>query len=451
MDLPDTKYALSDGLHIAYQAFGTGPPVVMVPPLVSNVELTWEHELYRRVLEYDAQHAHIVIFDKRGIGISDRFDRVPTLDERIKDISAVMDAEDLERASFVGLSEGGVMAQLFAARHPERVDRLVLLNSSAGAGAVTHLAEYAYPGDPPLDLEYFLTQLQRLVESWGTDPSFMTEWMMPSQCGNSSFIRWVGKLQRQSASPADIARQVESVLPMDTFSVLAEIVAPTLVMHVRGDRALHVANGRLLADQIPGARYVEIEGEDHFLWIMPHWRSFLDPLIEFITGRPPTAISRRFAAVLFTDLVASTSRTAQAGDAAWRGTIESHDRICRDVVAAHGGRVVKSTGDGMLALFDGPSQAVGAGSDIVVKLGAIDLAVRAGVHAGELEVREDGDVAGTAVNVAARVEQLAGEGEVYVSSAVRDMLLGGDHRFSEAGEHELKGIEGAWRLYLLDT
>ncbi|HLX87500.1 MAG TPA: adenylate/guanylate cyclase domain-containing protein [Acidimicrobiales bacterium] len=450
MELPDTKYAMSDGLHIAYQAFGSGSPIVLVPPLASNVELTWEHELHRRVLEYDAQHGRIVMFDKRGIGSSDRFDRAPTLDERISDISAVMDAEGLERASLVGLSEGGVMAQLFAARHPDRVERLALINTSAGIGAVPHLAEYAAAGDPPVDFEYMLAQFQRLIDSWGTDPSFMTDWMMPSQRHNSSFIHWAGKFQRQTASPTDIARQIESLVSLDTFPVLPEITAPTVVMHVKGDRVINVANGRLLADRIPGARYMEVEGEDHFLWFMPHWRSFLDPLFEFITGRPPTGGSRRFAAVLFTDLVGSTSRTIRAGDAEWRGTIESHDRICRDVTAAYGGRVVKSTGDGMLALFDGPSQAVGAASEIVVRLGAIELAARAGVHAGELEVREDGDVAGTAVNIAARVEQLAGEGEVYVSSAVRDMLLGGEYRFEEAGEHELKGFEGTWRLYLLD-
>jgi class 3 adenylate cyclase len=448
MELPDTKYALSDGLHIAYQAFGSGPPLVMVPPLVSNVEVTWEHELYRRVLEYDGQQTRVVMFDKRGIGISDRFDRAPTLDERIQDISAVMDAEGLARASFVGLSEGGLMAQLFAARHPERVDRLALINTSAGAGAFPHLADYTAPGDPPLDLGYLVAQFERLIESWGTDPSFMVEWMMPSQAGNESFIRWEGKLQRQTASPADIARQIESVLGLDAFSVLPEIVAPTLVMHVKGDRVVNVANGRLLADRIAGARYLEIEGEDHFLWVMPHWRSFLDVLVEFITGGA-AAVTRQFAAVLFTDLVASTARSAREGDAAWRGIIESHDRICRDVVTVHGGRVVKNTGDGTLALFDGPSQAVLAASDIVTKLGAVDLRVRAGVHAGELEVRADGDVAGTAVNFAARVEQCASEGQVLVSSAVRDMLLGGDQHFTEAGVHELKGIEGAWRLYAL--
>ncbi|MDE3086435.1 MAG: adenylate/guanylate cyclase domain-containing protein [Acidobacteriota bacterium] len=449
METPETKYARSDGLHIAYQAFGSGPVVVMVPPLLSNVELAWEHELYRRVLEFDARHTRVVMFDKRGIGSSDRFDGAPSLDERIRDISAVMDAEGLDQATLMGLSEGGLMAQLFAARHPERVDKLVLINTTAGGGAMSSLAAYEAPGDPPSDFGHSIRQFGRLIETWGKDPGFMTDWMMPSQSANSSFVRWLGKLQRQTASPADIARQIESVLPIDTFSVLPDIVAPTLVVHVTGDRVLNVANGRLLADRIAGARYLEVEGEDHFLWVMPHWRSFVDPQLEFVTGRPPTTTTRRFAAVLFTDLVASTARTAHAGDDAWRDTLESHDRICRDVVTSHQGRVVKSTGDGLLAVFDAPSQAVGAAADVVVRLGAIDLSVRAGVHAAELEVREDGDVTGAAVNLAARVEQAAGEGAVYVSPAVRDMILGGDHRFTEAGEHQLKGIEGTWRLYSL--
>ncbi|HZU79619.1 MAG TPA: adenylate/guanylate cyclase domain-containing protein [Acidimicrobiales bacterium] len=451
MEPPDTQYVLSDGLHIAYQAFGSGPDVVMIPPLVSNVELSWDHELYRRVLEFDAQHLRVVMFDKRGIGSSDRFERIPTLEERVDDIVAVMDAEGIERASIIGMSEGGLMAQLFAARFPERVDKLVLLNSSPGAGAGPLLEQYREAGDPLFDWSEWFGNWKRLVETWGTDPSFMIDWMMPSQRDNPSFARWVGRLQRQTASPADIERQITSVVSLDAMSVLKDIKAPTLVVHVKGDRVLGVASGRILADHIPGARFMEVEGEDHFLWVMPHWRTFVDPQLEFLTGLPPaTTTHRRFAAVLFTDLVDSTARSAAAGDAAWRGTLESHDRICREVVERSAGRLVKSTGDGLLAVFDTPSQAVRAAADMVTKLNAIDLGVRCGIHAGEMEVRDDGDITGTAVNLAARVEQAAGVGEVYVSSTVRDLLLGGEHRFADRGEHQLKGIEGSWKLYALE-
>jgi class 3 adenylate cyclase len=448
---PDTLYALSDGLHIAYQRFGAGPDVILIPPLVSNVELSWDHELYRRVIEFEAQHVRLLMFDKRGIGGSDRFDRMPTLQERIKDITAVMDAEGVERASLIGLSEGGLMAQLFAAQHADRVDKLVLMNTAAGVTAAPLVPDYVEPGERPIDLVYFSEQFQELVRTWGTDPAFMVGWMMPSQLDNTSFVRWVGRLQRQTASPADIQRQVESVLNLDAVDTLSAIRAPTLVIHAKGDQVLHVAFGRLLADRIAGATYVEVPGNDHFLWVMPNWREFVKTCIEFILGHPLAAnASRRFAAVLFTDLVDSTARSSAAGDNSWRVMLESHDRIGHEVVAHHAGRVVKSTGDGLLALFDSPSQAVGAAADMVTKLGSISLGVRAGVHAGELEVREDGDVSGAAVNIAARVEQAAGLGEVYVSAAVRDMLIGGDHRFTDRGEHQLKGIEGAWKLYALD-
>lgn len=451
MEPPDTLYALSDGLHIAYQRFGSGPDLVMVPPLVSNVELAWDHELYRRVLERDARDTRVLLFDKRGIGASDRFDRTPTLQERIDDITAVMDAEGVERASLVGLSEGGLMAQLFAARHPDRVEKLVLMNTAAGFSSLPMVSDYSAPGDPPIDVALVVERFRKLAETWGVDPGFMVDWMMPSQRDNASFIRWVGRLQRQTASPADIERQIASVVQLDANDCVMEIRTPTLVMHATGDRVINVAFGRYLADQIPGAQFVEVPGDDHFLWMMPNWRDITDTVVEFVTGRRSApAAHRRFAAVLFTDLVDSTARSARAGDASWRDTLESHDRICAEVAARHAGRIVKSTGDGMLAVFDSPSAAVSAASDVVTKLGSIDLGVRAGVHAGELELRDDGDVTGATVNIAARVEQAAGLGEVCVSSTVRDMLLGGEHRFVARGERELKGVEGTWRLYALE-
>ena len=423
----------------------------MIPPLVSNVELAWDHELYRRVLEQDSHHVRALMFDKRGIGSSDRFEHTPTLDQRIDDIAAVMDAEGVDTASIMGLSEGGLMAQLFAARHPERVEKLLLINTTPGSGAATMLSSFVEPGDPTIDFRYMVDQFRRLAATWGTDPQFMVDWMMPSQSDNISFVRWVGRLQRQTASPADIERQISSVMPLDATDALAEITAPTLVMHAKGDRVLPVAGGRFLAANIVGARFVEVPGEDHFLWVMPNWRWITETALEFVVGRPVTSPAhRRFAAVLFTDLVESTARSARVGDAAWLATIESHDRICHEVVARHEGRIVKSTGDGLLAVFDAPSQAVTAASELVAKLSSIDLGVRAGIHAGEMEFRDDGDVTGSAVNLAARVEQAAGLGRVYVSSTVRDLLLGGEHRFAERGEHELKGIDGVWRLYALE-
>jgi len=450
MQIPDIQFAKSGELHLAYTRYGAGPDVVVIPPLVSNVELSWEQELYRRVLEHNARYVRVLEFDKRGIGSSDRFERHPTLEERIGDINAVMDAEGIERASLLGLSEGGLMAQLFAAMHPERVDRLVLVNSHPGVSAWRQLGAYRRAGDPATDVRGAVDRLRRIVETWGREPELMVDLFAPSQNGNAAFTRWMARYQRQTASPADMKRQLESILNLDAAERLPDIKAPTLVMNVRGDRIFPPASGRYLADKIPGARFVEFAGEDHFCWIMSSWRELMECWIEFVTGTVPTVRGeRRFATVLFTDIVGSTAEGAKVGDDAWRRTLESHDRIAWKTVDRHRGTLVKNTGDGLLITFDSPSQAIACGVELARELAGVGLAIRAGLHAGEIEVRENGDVAGVAVNLAARVQQAAREGSIYTSSTVRDLLLGGERSFEDRGEHELKGIAGAWRLYEL--
>ena len=450
MEVPEIRFAKSGDVHIAYQRYGTGPDVVIVPPLVSNIELDWEQEIYRRVMEHMARYVRVLEFDKRGIGSSDRFERHPTLEERIDDINAVMEAEGVKRASLVSASEGGLMAQLFAALHPERVDRLVLINSAFGLAAVDEIRAYERRDDPVFILEERLARIWRVVETWGRVPELMVDLFVPSQNGNAAFTRWMARYQRQSASPADIRRQLESVIDLDANDHLVDIKAPTLVMNVKGDRLIPPAAGRYLADKIPGARFVEVAGEDHFFWVMPNWRASMDCWIEFVTGTAPSARSeRRFATVLFTDIVGSTARAAEGGDEAWRSTLESHDRIAWKTVERHRGTLVKNTGDGLLVTFVSPSQAVACSSELARELASVGLTIRAGLHAGEIEVREDGDVTGLAVNLAARVQQAAREGATYVSSTVRDLLLGGTQSFEDRGEYALKGITGAWRLYEL--
>jgi class 3 adenylate cyclase len=241
---------------------------------------------------------------------------------------------------------------------------------------------------------------------------------------------------------------VDSITTLDAGDAPERITSPTLVIHVKGDRVLHVSLGRVLADVIPDARFIEVEGDCHFSWVQPNWRAILDPAIEFMTGSPVASdATRRFATVLFTDIVDSTRHSAAVGDAAWHDLIDRHDRVARRLVAEHSGRVVKSTGDGLLVTFDAPSDGVACATALLRGLSDIGVRIRAGVHAGEIEVHEDLDISGIAVNIAARVEQAAHDGEVWVSSTMRDMMLGGSATFDDRGEHDLKGVDGAWRLF----
>jgi class 3 adenylate cyclase len=448
MDTSDIRYARSGDLNIAYQRWGSGPDVVVIPGMVSNVELAWEHEVYRRCREHMGRYVRVLEFDKRGMAGSDRFEQAPTLEQRIADVEAVMDAEGIERAHVLGLSEGGLMGQFFAALHPERVDRLLLVNSTIGLSASGQLERRDY--DPPMRREDVFGRFERMFDGWGREPEHFVDLFAPSKKDDPAFIRWVGRFQRQTCSRADVRRQFESVLGLDANDRLGGIRAPTLVVNVIGDRLIPPAFGRYLAKHISGARHVEFPGDDHFCWVMPIWREITDCLLEFVTGRAPAArIERRFATVLFTDIVDSTARSAAAGDAAWRDLLDRHDRIAWQAVDRHVGKLVKNTGDGLLMTFPSPSEAVACATELVGELGRVGLSVRAGLHAGEIVVREDGDVSGVAVNLAARVQQAASGGSTWVSSTVRDLLLGGEWSFTERGEHVLKGIDGAWRLYEL--
>jgi class 3 adenylate cyclase len=453
MQVPETRYTRSGDLRLAYQEFGAGPPLLLIPGLLSNIEVVWEHEYVVRILDLMSKHVNVVQFDKRGIGLSDRTDVAPTLEERIDDIVAVMDAVGWERASLLGISEGGVMSQLFAATYPERVDKLILHNTALSSRYFGRVEALVEPGDPPISsLGQLWARFESLADGWPENSQEMVDWMMPDQSTNDAFVRWCGRFQRLSASPRDFRRQIEGVFQLDAGDAPERITAPTLVIHVRGDRVLPVACGRTLGEVIPDARYVEVGGDDHFSWALPNWRDIVDPLLEFLTGtmveRTPT---RRFATVLFTDIVDSTRQSAAVGDTAWRATIDAHDRLARKLVDHHAGRVVKSTGDGLLVVFDVPSQAVSCGTAMMRELASIGVEIRAGVHAGEIEVHDDLDVSGIAVNLAARVEQAAQDSELWASSTVRDLMLGGAATFEDRGEHTLKGIDGAWRLFAVTS
>jgi pimeloyl-ACP methyl ester carboxylesterase len=283
MEVPEIRYARSGDVNIAYQRFGSGPDVVSIPPLISNVEIMWESEVFRRFLELRASRTRVLHFDKRGVGMSDRVTVAPSLNERIGDLLAVMQAEGIERASVLGVSEGALMAQHFAATCPERVDRLVLVNAVPGLAALGDVQAYADQPLPPL--EEVLGRFGRLVETWGREPEFMAEWFIPSQCRSASFLRWLGRFQRQSASPADLRRQIENVASLSIPRTrLASIQARTLVIHVKGDRVQPLAVGRYLAANIPDAELLEVEGEDHFCFTMPNWHELTTRLNDFLRG-----------------------------------------------------------------------------------------------------------------------------------------------------------------------
>ena len=446
MEVPQVRFATTDdGVRIAYQVWGDGPPLVVAPPLLSHIEAYWESELYRRVLERLGRHLRVVQFDKRGMGLSDRFDEQQTSERRITDFLAVMDAEGMDRATISGTSEGGVMAAQLAATHPDRVDRAIIINSVSPVRYWDRLDDLA--SDHRLEAAEVRRRWDHIVDGWASDPARLVDWVMPSLSGNESFLTWTARLQRLAATQDAIRRQVDSVFHLDVGDAVERIAVPTLILHGTRDRVLDVGHGRILAEVIPDSRLVEIDDEDHFFGVGPSWKQFVDAQIEFITGSPVADVTtRRFGAVLFTDIVGSTSAAAEAGDHEWHEALDSHARVCEQVVSGVGGRVVKSTGDGVLALFDSPSAAVDAARILRTELEQIGMRIRGGIHAGEVEVHEDGDISGLAVNLAARVEQTAPDGEIYVSSTVRDLLLGGSFTFEDAGEHELKGIEGHWAL-----
>lgn len=444
METPEVRFADSDGLSIAWQEWGSGPITLVVPALVSNVEVTWEHEYFRRSYELASEYVRSIQFDKRGVGLSDKIVDAPTLEERIHDIAAVLDAAGAERASLVGLSEGGLMAQLFAAMHPDRVDKLVLVNSSPGATA--------YRSRPEL-IEQARNTMQRfdpVFATWGQDAHAFVEWFSPSNAGNEAFVRWVARLQRLSSTESEIRRQLASLVWIDAWELLPDITAETLVINARGDQVIPSVTGEMLADRIPNATHRYVESDNHFHWLGHDWLDAFTPIVEFVSGVPVVrATERRFATIVFTDIVGSSSATVASGDDGWRTILDQHDRLAFALCDEHGGVIVKTTGDGVLARFELPSTGLEFARTFRARTGDLGLRVRAGVHCGEIEIRENRDITGVAVNLAARVEQAAPDGAVFVSPTVRNMMLGGSTVFEDRGEYTLKGFDEPWRLYEL--
>jgi pimeloyl-ACP methyl ester carboxylesterase/class 3 adenylate cyclase len=438
VDVPETRYARSGDVHVAYQVLGAGTmDLVVVPGFTSHLEVIWEHPLmagfYRRL----AAFARVIVFDKRGTGMSDPVSGAPMLEERMDDVRAVMDAAGANRASVFGISEGGALAMLFAASHPERVSALITYASYARLSWDEDY-QHGYPRDA---LDAFSASID---DSWGSGADITIT--APSLADDPGYRAWWGRHQRSSASPGMARALVGLVSEIDVRGALPLIQAPTLVLHTTGDRFVPVEHSRYLHRHIDGSRLVEIPGEDHH----PTGSSgeqLVEEIVEFLTGsRPEARAERVLATVMFTDIVGSTVRAADLGDRRWRQLLDGYDAVVRAELSRSRGVEIKGTGDGTLATFDGPARAIECACAIGDAVRALGIEVRAGVHTGEVELR-GGDIGGIAVHLGARVASLAGPSEVLVSRTVTDLVAGSGIRFEARGRHKLKGMPGTWQLY----
>jgi class 3 adenylate cyclase len=435
----EVRYAKSSGGHIAYQVVGDGPfDVVFIPGFVSNVELYAEHPVLGTTAKRIAAFSRFIVWDKRGTGLSDPVAGVPSLDDRVDDLEAVLRAAGSSQTALFGVSEGGPMALLYAATRPQQVSALVLYGSTPKFATGP---DWAYGWGP----EQRQLVLAEIDDHWGEGRTLL-DLFAPSVAAEPAVQELWGRFQRASASPAMARAVIEAVAAIDCRPILSAITVPTLVVHRTGDRACHVEAGRYLAQHIPGAVLVELPGDDHVL-SLGDVDAVLDAIEEFLTGvrRMPDP-DRVLATVLFTDVVESTRHAARVGDQAWRQLLERHHAAVRQELARFGGREVKTLGDGFLATFPGPSRAIVAACAIRDQVRDLGVEVRAGLHTGECEVMGD-DVAGVAVHTAARVAALAGANEILVSSTVKDLVAGSGLRFADRGHHELKGVPGTWSLF----
>ena len=434
---PITRYAKSGDVHVAYQVFGEGTVnLVIIPFFVSNIEVWWEYPDCARWLLRLASFARVAMFDKRGTGMSDRVTELPGLEQRIDDVRAVMDAVGMERAALLGMSEGGSLTALFAATYPERCSALVLYGSFARFASWLPTEEA---------LAAFLGYIDQAWGSGGT-----ASFVAPSLANDPATQQWLGRFERLGASPAAATALMRMNSQIDISDIVPTIRVPTLVIHRRDDAGINVEGGRYLAEHIPGARYIELPGKDHLPWVGDNAMEIADDIEEFLTGtRAPVTVDRVLATVLFTDIVGSTEKAAALGDRRWRDLLDNHHATIRRNLARFRGHEVKTTGDGILATFDGPARGVRCACAIADEIRPLGIEVRSGLHTGECEMTED-DVGGIAVHIGARVAALAGAGEVLVSSTVKDLVAGSGLRFGDRGSQSLKGVPGKWRIFAVE-
>jgi len=444
IEVPETRYVKSGDVNIAYQVVGDGPfDLIHVPPFVSNLELQWEDPAERRYFERLASFCRLIMFDKRGTGLSDRV-AVATLEERMDDVRAVMDDVGSERAAVFGSSEGGALSVLFTATYPERVSALVLY------GAYPRMAWAPdYPDGIPED--EWADGVRHLEENWGRglEGGIPLDRLTPDRVEDPARRKAQGRWERLSASPGAAVAMEEMIREIDVRHLLPAIRVPTLVVYRTAD-VTHAVGSRYLGAHIPGAKVVELQGSDYFPYLGDQ-DAILDEIEEFLTGvRPVPAPDRALATVLFTDIVSSTERAAALGDDVWTRTLDRHDALVASEVERHRGRRINTTGDGMLATFDGPARAVRCAQAICEAVRPLGVEVRAGLHTGEIEFR-GADIGGIAVHIGQRVSGLAGPREVLVSSTVKDLVAGSGITFADRGSHVLKGVPDEWRVFAVEN
>jgi class 3 adenylate cyclase len=437
---PETRYARLGADRVAYQVLGEGPPdLVMTTGNYSHVDMVWEDPGIALFLRTLASFSRLIVFDRRGTGASDPLPpgALPPWEAYAQDLTAVLDAVGSQQAALLAQLDASPMALFFAGTRPERTGALILVNAAA-----KFQADDDYPiGVPAAVAEALLAQFDQL---WGTEA--MAAMFAPSRAGDQRFCRWFARFQRAIASPRVVQAFLRANLEMDARPILPLIQAPTLVLHRRDYQFIPLANGRYLAEHMPGARLVELAGtEQSLFWETPQLA--LDHIERFLTGvrrvAPPT---RMLATVVFTDIVGSTQQAGELGDRRWRELLNVHDELTGRLVEEFGGRLVKTTGDGILATFDGPGRAIHCAVALKEELAGIGVQLRAGLHTGEVEVRDD-DVGGIAVHVAARVMAAAKPDEILVSRTVRDLAAGADITLEDRGMYLLKGIDGDWQLH----
>ena len=436
--LPQTQYAESDGLSIAYQVFGSGTQdLIVVPGIISHLDMNWEYDAYARMLRRLAQSFRVIAFDKRGQGLSDSFEGVPTLEQRMDDVRDVMRAAGSRHAVLFASSEGGAMAALFTATYPAMVHKLVMYGSMARFTAAPD-----YPHSPTLK-----QHLEAVAHTWGKPAS--VRGFAPSRAHDEAFCEGIARYQRQVASPGAIRRLVTANDQIDVRAILPQVRRPTLILQRRGDRIVTCANGRYLADHMPNAVYLELPGADHIA-SEGDADALIDAICRFaVTDWVRTVADRTerwLATVLFTDIVSSTEHASRLGDRAWRDLLQQFHAIGRNQLEAHRGREIDTAGDGLFATFDGPARAIRCATAMAHEARKIGFELRAGLHTGEVETADD-KVSGMAVHIGARVMANAAAGEVLVSSTVKDLVAGSGIGFEPHGAHTLKGVPGEWQLH----